>query len=33
VTEVLRATMAAIETRRADESTEGAKPAQWAPSL
>jgi GTPase len=33
VTEVLRATMAAIETRRADESTENAKPAQWAPTV
>jgi GTP-binding protein len=33
VTEVLRATMAAIETRRADESAENAKPVQWAPSI
>jgi hypothetical protein len=29
----LRATMAAIETRRADESAENAKAVQWAPSI
>ena len=33
VTEVLRATMAAIETRRADESVTNAKPVQWAPTI
>src|SRR5271163_4324278 len=33
VTEVLRATMAAIEARRASESVGDAAPAQWAPSL
>ena len=34
VTDVLRATMAAIEARRTRESAEGAaKQAQWAPSI
>jgi GTP-binding protein len=33
VIEVLRATMAAIEARRANESAENAKPVQWAPSI
>ena len=33
VTEVLRATMAAIEARRANELAESARPAQWAPTL
>ena len=33
VTEVLRATMAAIEARRADEAAANAKPAEWAPSI
>jgi GTP-binding protein len=33
VTEVLRATMAAIEARRASESAANATPAQWAPSI
>jgi hypothetical protein len=33
VTEVLRATMAAIEARRVDEAATRAKPVQWAPSL
>ncbi len=33
VTEVLRATMAAIELRRAGEAAAAAKPAQWAPSI
>jgi GTPase len=33
VTEVLRATMAAIEARRASEPTAKAKPAAWAPSI
>ena len=33
VTEVLRATMTAIETRRADESVTNAKPVQWAPTI
>jgi GTP-binding protein len=33
VTEVLRATMAAIEARRANESAENARPAQWAPTI
>jgi GTPase len=33
VTEVLRATMAAIEARRASESIASAQPSQWAPSV
>jgi GTP-binding protein len=33
VTEVLRATRAAIEARRAGETEGDAKPAQWAPSI
>jgi GTP-binding protein len=33
VTEVLRATMAAIEAKRVRESSASAKPAQWAPPL
>ena len=33
VTEVLRATMAAIEARRASEPAANATPAQWAPSI
>ena len=33
VTEVLRATMAAIEARRVDEAATRAKPVQWAPTL
>ena len=33
VTEVLRATMAAIEARRSSESAAKARPAQWAPSI
>ena len=33
VTDVLRATMAAIEAGRASASAANAKPAQWAPSL
>jgi GTP-binding protein len=33
VTEVLRATMAAIEAQRASESTAKVRPAQWAPSI
>ena len=33
VTEVLRATMTAIETRRVDEAATRAKPVQWAPSI
>jgi GTPase len=34
VTDVLRATIAAVEARRARDSVEGAaKPAQWAPSI
>jgi GTPase len=33
VTEVLRATMAAIESRRAGEAAADARPAQWAPSI
>jgi GTPase len=33
VTEVLRATMAQIEARRAEEAAEIAKPVSWAPSL
>ncbi len=33
VTEVLRATIGAIEARRAGEAAAGARPAQWAPSI
>ncbi len=33
VTEVLRTTMTAIETRRVDETATRAKPVQWAPSI
>ena len=33
VTEVLRATMAAIEARRASETEGNTKPAAWAPSI
>jgi hypothetical protein len=33
VTEVLRTTMAAIETRRIDESATRAKPVHWAPLI
>ncbi len=33
VTEVLRATTAAIETRRVDEAATRAKPVHWAPSI
>jgi GTPase len=33
VTEVLRATMTAIEARRGDEAATRAKPVHWAPSL
>jgi hypothetical protein len=33
VTEVLRATMTAIEARRASESGANVGPAQWAPSI
>jgi hypothetical protein len=33
VTEVLRATMTAIETRRVDKAATRAKPVQWAPSI
>ena len=33
VTEVLRATMTAIESRRAGEAASGARPAQWAPPI
>ena len=33
VTEVLRATMAAIEARRETEAAAKASPAEWAPSV
>jgi hypothetical protein len=33
VTEVLRTTMAAIETQRASESSTKVRPTQWAPSI
>ncbi len=33
VTEVLRATMTAIEARRGDEAATRAKPVQWAATL
>ena len=33
VTEVLRATMAAIEARRVHEAAARAKPLHWAPSI
>jgi hypothetical protein len=33
VTEVLRATMAAIEARRASERAAKARPAAWAPTI
>ena len=33
VTEMLRATMTAIEARRVDEAATRAKPVQWAPTL